>query len=462
LLLKELLVLLEALESVFSQERVLVRVRRQVLGMLCALGTRTIARVLAAMGRDQSQWSSEYRLFSRSPWRCRELFFPLIKAALPFSGCAEEPIVLAGDFTHLPKTGKHTPFVSCIRDPLSPAFHTNLIYGLRFLQLTLLCPFRSQDPTLSSRSLPICFDSLPAVTKPGKKGTSEQWAAYRAEVKQRPSSRAARQAIEALRVDFDRAGAQERSIWVALDGSFCNRVLMEQPIERTELLCRCRKDAVLCFRAPEGKRSFYAKEKFTPEGVRQDPERPWQSGCFYVGGRAHPIRFKEVREVLWQNGSRRRFLRLIVLAPTGYRLHLKGKLLYRQPAYILSTDLNSPVQKLIIAYLDRWQIEINHREEKTTMGLGQAQVRNRNSVPRQPAFVVATYSLLLLAALKAYGPTRTSDYLPLPKWIRHPSSRPSCLEIVALLRAQMLQNLEQLAPYQIDTSALDLVLKAAA
>lgn len=462
MLLKELLALLEALESVFSQQRVLVRVRRQVLGMLCALGTRTIARVLAAMGRDQCEWSSEYRLFSRSPWRCRQLFFPLIKTALPFAGPSEEAIVLAGDFTHLPKTGKHTPYVCCMRDPLSPAFHTNLIYGLRFLQLTLLCPFRNQDPTLPSRSLPICFESLPAVSKPGKKATQEQWATYRANVKQRPASRAARQAIEALRADFDRVGAQSRPLWVTLDGSFCNRVLMEQPIERTELLCRCRKDAVLCHRAPQGQKSFFSKEKFCPEAVRQDEGRPWQSSSFYIGGRAHLIRFKEVREVLWQKGSRRRPLRLIVLAPTGYRLHVQGRLLYRQPAYILSTDLNSPVQKLITAYLDRWQIEINHREEKTTMGLGDAQVRNTNSVPRQPAFVVAIYSMLLLAALKAYGPTRTTDYLPPPKWIRHPSSRPSCLEIVSLLRAQMLENSEQLARYEIDTSALDLVLKAAA
>jgi len=59
------------------------------------------------------------------------------------------------------------------------------------------------------------------------------------------------------------------------------------------------------------------------------------------------IRFKEVREVLWQKGSRRRPLRLIVLAPTGYRLHVQGRLLYRQPAYILSTDLNLTLPDII-------------------------------------------------------------------------------------------------------------------
>jgi hypothetical protein len=153
---------------------------------------------------------------------------------------------------------------------------------------------------------------------------------------------------------------------------------------------------------------------------------PWQSGSFFHGGAFHPIRYKELKTVLWRKGASRRFLRLIVIAPTGYRLHQQGRLLYRQPAFLLSTDRHSPTQQLIAAYLERWQIELNHREEKSTLGLGDAQVRNPLSVPRQPALVVAVYAMLLLAALRAYGPQRTSDYLPPPKWgrpaLRHPYS----------------------------------------
>jgi hypothetical protein len=461
-LLKELLGLLAGLRGVFSQERVLVRVQRQVIGTLCALGLRNIARILGAVGRDQSPWSNEYRLFSRSPWLLRDLFLRIIQEALAFAGPNDEPIVLAGDFTHLPKSGKQIPFVSCMRDPLSPAFHTNLIYGLRFLQLTQICPFRLEDQTLPARSLPICFTSLPAVEKPGKKGTEQQWADYRAAVKKKPTAQASRRALEEAREDYDRLGAKDRMLLVALDGSFCNRVMLREPLDRVELLCRCRRDAVLCHRAKEGSRSFYSKETFSPEAVRVDETRPWQSADFYTGGRSHKIRYKEVSEVLWQKGSQRRVLRLIVLAPTGYRLHLQGRMLYRQPAFILTTDLKTPVEKLIRAYLDRWQIEVNHREEKTTMGVGDAQVRNVQSVPRQPAFTVAIYSLLLLASLKAYGPRRTNDYLPLPKWVGRPSARPSCQEMLALLRKQVLENLEEMARREIDTSALNLVLKAAA
>jgi hypothetical protein len=172
-----------------------------------------------------------------------------------------------------------------------------------------------------------------------------------------------------------------------------------------------------------------------PDGVRQDETIPWQEGSFFHGGAFHSIRYKELKRVLWRKGGGRRLLRLIVIAPTGYRLHQHGRLLYRQPAFLLSTDRHRPVEQLIAAYLERWQIEVNHREEKSTLGLGDAQVRNPLSVPRQPALVVAVYAMLLLAALRAYGPQRTSDYLPPPKWGR-PSARPSLLDLINLLRKQ--------------------------
>ena len=461
MLLEELLGLLQKFEEVFSQQRVFVRVRRQALGVLCALGSRTVARVLAAMGRDQCDWSTEYRLFSRSPWQCRRLFDPVLREALAFAGAADQPLIIAGDFTHLPKSGKHIPQVSCMRDPMSPAFHTNLIYGLRFFQLTMLLTFREQDPALPARSVPVRFEAVPVLRKPGKKATQEQWQSYRQTSKRRPTSQKARATIAELRADFDRAGVCGRRLLVALDGSFCNRVLMEEAIERVDLLCRCRKDAVLCQRADEAQQAFYGKPTFSPEQVRQDEKIPWQKSELYYGGKAHSFRYKEITPVLWQKGARRRELRLLVLAASPYRLHARGQLLYRQPAYLLSTDLQTPAPKLIRAYLDRWQIEVNHREEKTTMGVGDAQVRNAESVPKQPAFVVAIYSMLLLAALKAYGPTRTYDYLPPPKWARA-SARPSCLEILALLRAQMVTHRERLQDLEIESSAFDLVIKAAA
>jgi hypothetical protein len=139
----------------------------------------------------------------------------------------------------------------------------------------------------------------------------------------------------------------------------------------------------------------------------------------------------------------------------------RSKKKYRDPAYLLTTDLLGTPREMVQAYLDCWQIEVNHREEKDTLGVGQAQVRFPRSVPRQPAFVVAAYSALLLASLLAHGPSRNESYPPLPKW-RKNADRPSCLDLITLLRKQMAQYPSLLQPFDFKLVWKSLALTAAA
>ncbi len=88
------------------------------------------------------------------------------------------------------------------------------------------------------------------------------------------------------------------------------------------------------------------------------------------------------------------------------------------------------------AYVNRWEIECNHRDEKSLLGVAQGQVWNPNAVRRLPQLQVAGYSLLLLASILSSGFQRTEAYLPLPKW-RRQSIRPSLLDLLALLRDQI-------------------------
>jgi hypothetical protein len=86
-----------------------------------------------------------------------------------------------------------------------------------------------------------------------------------------------------------------------------------------------------------------------------------------------------------------------------------------------------------------WQaqnVSVVVRCRKDTLGVGQAQVWNEKSVSKVPALLVSMYSWLLLAGLQCYGPTRTVVYEPLPKW-RRGAKRPSCLDLVTLLRKQL-------------------------
>ena len=144
-------------------------------------------------------------------------------------------------------------------------------------------------------------------------------------------------------------------------------------------------------------------------------------------------------------------MRLLVVAPTPYRKRNSGRLYCRQPAYLLTTDLKARPHTLLQIYFDRWQIEVNHREEKDTLGVGQAQLWNVDSVPKQPVLAVAAYSALLLASLQAFGAESGEAYAPLPKWRRN-AKRPSCLDLIALLRKEMAEHPEQTADLDLQPS----------
>jgi hypothetical protein len=228
------------------------------------------------------------------------------------------------------------------------------------------------------------------------------------------------------------------------------------------LVVRCRKDIVLCKRAPGKGPRFYGTTKFTPAEVRRrDARARWQKAELFHGGCYRQVRYKELTKVYWQGGARKREVRLLMVAPVGYRTSKNGRNYYRQPAYLLTTDLTTSAVELLQAYFDRWGIEVNHRDEKEILGVGQAQVWNEHSVSKVPALLVAMYSWLLLAGLQCYGPTRTLDYEPLPIW-RRGAKRPSCLDLVTLLRKQVADKPPKFATAEALPTYQNLVAAAAA
>lgn len=422
----------ESFGAVFAQERSVRRAVEHALAMPCAMGRRTISRTICALDRQHLDWSAEYKLYSRSPWEADLLFDPVLEDYLArFPGAS---VAVALDDTKMPKSGRKIPGASWQRDPMSPPFHTNLLYSLRFLQASLLFPlWRLGDH--STRAIPAQFRDVPVVKKPGKRASDEERAAWREARKAQNLSVHAVESLRSLRAGLDRLGAGARRLLAALDGSFCNRTVFRAALERTDLMARCRKDARLCRPAPPGGRRLYDERKFTPEEVRRDETIPWKTVRVHYGGAWREVRYKELTGVLWQRGSGVRPLRFLVFAPQPYKSSPNGPTNYHEAAYYLSTDLTSPAAVLAQAAFDRWQIEVNHREEKQGLGVGQAQVRSPRSVERHPAFAVAVYSLLHLAGLQEYGPARTADYVALPKWRRN-ARRPSYLDLASLLRKE--------------------------
>jgi len=75
--------------------------------------------------------------------------------------------------------------------------------------------------------------------------------------------------------------------------------------------------------------------------------------------------------------------------------------------------------------------------------------------------VVAAYSALLLAALKVFGAERGLVYAQLPKW-RRKASRPSCLDLITLLRKEASAHPELIANLDFQTDSARIVAAAAA
>jgi hypothetical protein len=454
-------ILLEILydwQTAFPRQRSYRRAVAQALGTLTALGRRTLSRAIWAQGHEQQDWSAAYKLHARASWRTADLFQPVLARALPW--CRGRYVVVAVDDTRLHKTGRRIQSAFYQYDPLSPKFRYNLMFGLRFLQVSLLVPLY-RHAKASPRGLPVRFEEVPAVKRPPRRAADEVWAAYRAAAKQQNLSQRAVELFRGLRQSLDQAGSACKCLLVVGDNSFCNRTLFTAALERTAVIARARRDVKLCKRAPAGSRYFYDATRFTPEQVRQDESITWQKARVFYGGEWRKMRYKEVRDVLWRTGCRKQMLRLLVLAPIPYRVPGRRRKGYRDPAYLLTTDMHGTARELLQAYADRWQIEVNHREEKDTLGVGQAQLRSARSVPRQPAFVVAAYSALLLASLLAYGPARDTRYLALPRW-RLTADRPSCLDLLALLRQEMIENSSVLAPLGFKLAWKSLALAAAA
>ncbi len=347
------------------------------------------------------------------------------------------------DDTTTRKTGRHVPGVRYLHDAASPAFAPSFLRGHRFIQASAL--LRPEGGNGPARAIPVRFHPAPPAKKPGKRADAATWTAYREAQRNQSLSVQGAWVIADLRRSMNEAGYTERGLLVAVDGGYCNRNILRTLPERVEVIARARGDIRLfrpltdVERHKWGRRRKYGEALPSPKEILADDTFGWKGDLVYGAGRIHNVLYKTVSRVLWRSGTRDRPLRLFAIKPLSYRPRVGSRLYYRDPAYLLTTDLVTPDNVLLQAYFDRWEIEVNHRDEKDLLGVDQAQVWSQAATWRVPQFQVAVYAMLLLAALRAYGPTRTDAYLPMPKWRRHSEvRRPSTLDILALLREELM------------------------
>lgn len=414
-----------------------VKCRELMYGELTCLGRHTVTGMLAASGNQFVDWSGAYRLFSKQRVDVSQIMNVVQSNVLQETDCF--PYIVAHmDDTVIKKTGKHIPGTAWRRDPLGPHFQTNFIWGQRFIQMSLALPRDGQIG--QSRAIPVDFHHCPTVVRPRKTAEKEQWQAYKEEKKTAKLSRQGSDRIALLRKTLDDQGYKDKELVVGVDGSYTNKEVLKKLPQRVTLVGRIRKDTKL-YALPQvkpgsGRKCVYGKQLPTPEEIRQSEQYPWQQVESWAAGKTHKFDLKIIRNVRWRSAGTQN-LTLIVIRPLGYRLTKGSRILYREPAYLICTETGLDIKDILQAYLWRWEIEVDFREEKTLLGCGQAQVRNPSSAERLPSFVAAMYGLLHLASHRAT--TKPNNLmLPRPKWYpKKDANRITTGDLLNNLRAQL-------------------------
>jgi hypothetical protein len=376
-------------------------------------------------------------LYERNRVDVEKLFDSVFCSVATRQAHTQAPLVTALDDTLLRKRGTKIPGVKYARDPMSPPFHVNFVRGQRAIQLSAAV----SDDQKCARMIPVIFRDAASADKPRHNASAEQWQAYKEQAAQKTLSKHGLECIRHARQQLDAIGQQSRQLFVSVDGSYANRTVLRNIPERVSIIGRIRGDAKLSFlpqlSAHITRKRIYGADAPTPEQLRQDDTHAWQTVPAYVAGAEHQFRIKLLKNLRWRVAGARD-LQLIVIAPLRYRLSQHSPLLYRRPAYLICTDPSTDIASVLQAYLWRWDIEVNFRDEKTLLGVGQAQVRNPAATHAVPQMMVAAYALLLAAATDVYGVKAGQTVLPMPKWRnRQPNQRASTMDLIKALRTEL-------------------------
>lgn len=375
--------------------------------------------MLTASGNQFKDWSAAYRLFKGDRMKLDKIFGCIRKEVVAL-GKDQGPYIYAHmDDTLLRKRGKKIHGTGWMRDPLGPAFASNFVWGQRFIQVSL--SLIEKDIFGPSRAIPIDFSHCPPVKKPSKEASPQEIAIFRERQKKEKMSAVGIQRIMALRRDLNDDGFAGKKLILSVDGSYTNETVIKKLPANVEMIGRIRKDAKLYAQpeprpAQKGRVPYYGAELPTPEKIRQDDKIPYQPVEAWAAGKIRSFDVKIVKNIRWRK-SGNKDLMLIIIRPVSYRLSQKSKLLYRNPAYLICTSQNIDLALLVQAYIRRWEIEVGFRDQKTLIGCGQTQVRQKIAVEKVPAFISACYGLMLIASHKSY--VDQSIALPEVKWYKN-------------------------------------------
>jgi len=393
-LLAALLDLLDALPT--GQRRVAVRLQWLALGWVLALGRHTVTRALAALGRTEADWTAWCRLFSQRRFREEDAAAATLAATLAHAP-ADQPYVAVVDGTLLRRSSRRMPGASWWPAPGAPHFARGLAAAQRFVGLHWLAP-RTADG--HGRAVPLrLLPAFPASAAPSGEPPRREW-------------EAARDAVAWLREALDAAGRAAQPLVVVGDGAYDTAHLLRALPARTVLVVRtARNRALFALPDPDPPRRRGGRRKY---GERLPAPREWTHAAggwtalrLRIRGRERRLQARLEGPLLVQSAPDRPCF-LVVVRGVGHGTPKRR----RAPWFGLVTAVPdgaggwappADLATLLGWAWQRWEVEIVHRELKTTLGLGESPAWSAAGTVALAQWVAWLDAALLLAGLRVWG-----------------------------------------------------------
>jgi hypothetical protein len=231
---------------------------------------------------------------------------------------------------------------------------------------------------------------------------------------------AALEALRWLRENLDNAGGESQRMLVLGDGDFSVAEFRAGlPEERVVLLSRCAKNRAL-FGLPtapsedigggrRGRPRKYGKKAKKPSEWLE-VEGGWRTSELLVRGRQVPMRWRVEGPFVIEKAPERPVFLVVV---KGIWWERAGRRRTRKPAYWLVSALRDredggwklpyPAEELLSWAWQRWEVEVCHREMKSSFGLGEAQCWGPRSAVMSVRWGAWSYGVMVLAGLRAWG-----------------------------------------------------------
>ncbi len=368
-------------------------VQVMITGAILARGQRTVTAVLRVMGlSDESHFVNYHRVLSRAVWSATAVSKTLL-ALVIMTFVPEGTVVIGGDETIERRRGEEIEALGIYRDPVrSSKSHLVKASGLRWVTVMVLVPI-----PFAHRVWALPFLTILA--------PSER---YYAE-----SVRTAKKLTDWMRQALlqIRRWLPTRTIVFVADSSYACLALLHRMIRlpRTiTMVVRFRLDAALYEPAPErlpgqkGRPRVKGKRLPSLAQVAADAATTWTSLTipYWYGQATRSIEIVSGTAVWYHGGAPAVPLRWVIIRDPLHKFRTQA---------LLCTDLNAAPLQIVLWFIQRWQLEVTHREVREHLGVETQRQWSDQAIARTTPALMGLYALIVVLA---HGLSKSGKLLP--------------------------------------------------